>query len=67
MWGWFDNSHRFNIPGPDYSPGRMMFMKDAKGNDVKIWLQQYYYDDVEVLPEGASASGYIEMRYQTDF
>ena len=61
MWGWFDDDRVFNIT--QY----MMFIKDAEGNDIKVWLRQYLYDDVEDLPDNASSSGYIEMIYQKDF
>ena len=63
MWGSFDQNRDFNITE------NMMFIKDAQGNDFKIWLQAYDYDDSEPLipddnGEFPSTTGYIEMKYQ---
>ena len=51
-WGWFDSDYHFNIT--DY----MLFIRDASGNDIKLWLLSYYNDD---------GSAFIDMAFKKDF
>jgi len=48
-WGWFDSDYYFNVT--DY----ILFIRDANGNDIKLWLLSYY---------GSEGSGFIDMAYQ---
>ena len=51
-WGWFDVNYYFHINN------YMMFARDANGNNVKIWLLDYYSN---------ALGGYIKMFYETGY
>ena len=51
-WGWFDDGRHFNVTDS------MLFIRDANGNDIKLWLLGYY---------GSEGSGFIDMIFEKDF
>ena len=48
-WGWFGSDYYFNVTDS------MLFVRDANGNAIKLWLLSYH---------GSEGTGFIDMAYQ---